>query len=233
MIAEFAELGTAPVPAGPGDARGAHARSCKSQIELWKPIIEAAGVTAANACRSGRDGAQPSRPRGLQVPSDELRGPCAWRARSRTSSPARSSSPSAWPSPSLALGVRDRDAAPHGPGVLPAGRSAVCSSLLGVTHRRQGLRRRRGEASIGTIPWRAVVLILGAIVFFGLTVRGLGFVPSLVRDRPHVGFREPQRTGSSAGARLIAIGLTVAVRPHLRRRPAACGCRSSAPGSRF
>ena len=34
-----------------------------------------------------------------------------------------------------------------------------------------------GEA-IGAIPWRAIGLILGAVVVFGLTVRGLGLIPS-------------------------------------------------------
>jgi len=32
---------------------------------------------------------------------------------------------------------------------------------------------------IGPIPWRSAALIVAAIVFFGVTVRGLGLVPSL------------------------------------------------------
>ena len=32
---------------------------------------------------------------------------------------------------------------------------------------------------IGTVPWKAVVLLLGAVLFFGFTVRGLGLVPAL------------------------------------------------------
>ena len=35
-----------------------------------------------------------------------------------------------------------------------------------------------GEA-VGTYAWRGMVFILAAPVFFGLTVRGLGFVPSI------------------------------------------------------
>lgn len=35
-----------------------------------------------------------------------------------------------------------------------------------------------GEA-VGRYAWRGMVFILGAPVFFGLTVRGLGFVPSI------------------------------------------------------
>jgi hypothetical protein len=32
---------------------------------------------------------------------------------------------------------------------------------------------------IGKIPWKAVALLTGAFVFFGITVRGLGVVPSV------------------------------------------------------
>lgn len=38
--------------------------------------------------------------------------------------------------------------------------------------------RTTGEA-VGIYAWRGMVFILGAPVFFGLTVRGLGFVPSI------------------------------------------------------
>jgi Tripartite tricarboxylate transporter TctB family len=38
--------------------------------------------------------------------------------------------------------------------------------------------RTMGEA-VGTYAWRGMIFILGAPVFFGLTVRGLGFVPSI------------------------------------------------------
>lgn len=33
---------------------------------------------------------------------------------------------------------------------------------------------------IGAVPWRAVILILAAVIVFGLTVRGLGLIPSTV-----------------------------------------------------
>lgn len=38
--------------------------------------------------------------------------------------------------------------------------------------------RSLGEA-VGTYAWRGMIFILGAPIFFGLTVRGLGFVPSI------------------------------------------------------
>lgn len=37
----------------------------------------------------------------------------------------------------------------------------------------------RGSDGIGTLAWRGVLFILPAPIFFGLTVRGLGFVPAI------------------------------------------------------
>ena len=34
------------------------------------------------------------------------------------------------------------------------------------------------EERFGSVPWRALILIVLAVVFFGLTVRGLGLVPA-------------------------------------------------------
>ena len=45
VIAKFAELGTSPVQADQATPE-AHTAKLESQIELWRPIIEAAGVTA-------------------------------------------------------------------------------------------------------------------------------------------------------------------------------------------
>lgn len=39
---------------------------------------------------------------------------------------------------------------------------------------------RHPPVAIGSVPWRGLPLILMAPVLFGLTVRGLGFVPALV-----------------------------------------------------
>jgi Tripartite tricarboxylate transporter TctB family len=38
--------------------------------------------------------------------------------------------------------------------------------------------RNLGDA-VGRFAWRGMLFILGAPIFFGLTVRGLGFVPSI------------------------------------------------------
>ncbi len=63
-----------------------------------------------------------------------------------------------------------------GPGFFPIvlGLTLVA---LGVGILAQGLRGRGDPVGIGVIAWRGLVLILGAIVFFGATVRGLGLAP--------------------------------------------------------
>lgn len=63
-----------------------------------------------------------------------------------------------------------------GPGYFPM----VLSGLLFVLGALVTLKAfgREGEP-FGKIAWRGLVFILPAPVFFGLTVRGLGFVPAL------------------------------------------------------
>ena len=36
------------------------------------------------------------------------------------------------------------------------------------------------EGAFGAVPWRALVLVAGATLFFGLTLRGLGLLPVLL-----------------------------------------------------
>ena len=64
-----------------------------------------------------------------------------------------------------------------GPGYFPLV-LAVVLILLGADHRSSRRLRVEGEP-VGPIAWRGMVFILPAPIFFGLTVRGLGFVPSL------------------------------------------------------
>ncbi len=63
-----------------------------------------------------------------------------------------------------------------GPGYFPLLLAGVLS-LLGLVILIQSARVE-GEP-LGPIAWRGMLFILPAPVFFGLTVRGLGFVPSL------------------------------------------------------
>ncbi len=63
-----------------------------------------------------------------------------------------------------------------GPGYFPLLLAALLI-LLGLVILIQSFRKQ-GEP-IGSIAWRGMLFILPAPVIFGLTVRGLGFVPSL------------------------------------------------------
>jgi hypothetical protein len=63
------------------------------------------------------------------------------------------------------------------------------------------------EGAVGFIPWRAVVLIVGAVLIFGFTVRGLGLVPSTFVTALMSAFAS-RRIGVLA-AFAIAAGLTI------------------------
>jgi putative tricarboxylic transport membrane protein len=63
------------------------------------------------------------------------------------------------------------------------------------------------EGAIGTIPWRALALIVGAVLFFGLTVRGLGLVPATFVTALMSAFAS--RRAGVVAALLVTVGLTV------------------------
>lgn len=63
-----------------------------------------------------------------------------------------------------------------GPGFFPLV-LAVCLIALGLVILIQAIRVE-GE-TIGPLAWRGMMFILPAPIFFGLTLRGLGFVPSI------------------------------------------------------
>jgi hypothetical protein len=63
-----------------------------------------------------------------------------------------------------------------GPGAFPVLVGALVAAL-GLAIVVKGLIA--GEvADFGPIPWRAIAVIVLAVMFFGFTVRGLGFVPT-------------------------------------------------------
>ena len=64
-----------------------------------------------------------------------------------------------------------------GPGFFPLVLGAILV-VLGVLIAVTGLVAADG-ADIGTVPWRALVLLLAAVLLFGFTVRGIGLVPAL------------------------------------------------------
>ncbi|MEJ6783142.1 tripartite tricarboxylate transporter TctB family protein [Aminobacter sp. Piv2-1] len=75
-----------------------------------------------------------------------------------------------------ALGLELGTSLRMGPGYFPLALSLVLV-VLGLVIVIQATRVE-GEP-IGPIAWRGMAFILPAPIFFGLTVRGLGFVPSL------------------------------------------------------
>jgi hypothetical protein len=64
-----------------------------------------------------------------------------------------------------------------GPGYVPLALGIVLAGL-GALVIAKGFIAGEGE-TIGEVDWRAVVLITAALLFFGLTVRGLGVVAAL------------------------------------------------------
>ena len=78
----------------------------------------------------------------------------------------------AWQSIDLDIGTAFR----MGPGYFPLVLSVILIVLGGVIFVRA--TRVQGEP-MGSIAWRGLFFILLAPIFFGMTVRGLGFVPSI------------------------------------------------------
>lgn len=92
-----------------------------------------------------------------------------------------------------------------GPGYVPL-LLAVVLVGLGILIIVKGFIAGTGE-SIGEVDWRAVALITAALLFFGLTVRGLGVVAALFGAALLTALARSQT--SLREAFLIAIGLTV------------------------
>lgn len=66
-----------------------------------------------------------------------------------------------------------------GPGYFPRLLSWLVIGL-GAIMTLLALRAPRVEGSLGHVPWRGVVLVIGAVVFFGLTLRGIGLAPAIL-----------------------------------------------------
>jgi hypothetical protein len=91
-----------------------------------------------------------------------------------------------------------------GPGYFPLLLGALLT-LLGIGVIAEGAMTGEG-AGLGPIPWRAIALIVAAIFFFGLTVRGLGLVPTLLIVTLAASLASRRTTPTVAV--LIAVGLT-------------------------
>jgi hypothetical protein len=65
-----------------------------------------------------------------------------------------------------------------GPGYFPLVLASLLA-VLGVAILVKGVTAAAADTPIGPIPWRGAIFILGALVYFGATVRGLGLVLAL------------------------------------------------------
>ena len=66
-----------------------------------------------------------------------------------------------------------------GPGYFPTVLSVILI-LLGGAMVALAWRRPAEEGTLGRLPWRGIVLVIGATFFFGLALRGLGLIPVLL-----------------------------------------------------
>ena len=104
----------------------------------------------------------------------------------------------------LSLGLDLGTALRMGPGYFPAILSAVLL-ILGVVILAQSVHVT--AEGIGPAAWRGMLFILPAPIFFGLTVRGLGFVPSIFFTTVIAGLAT--RKMGIVGALVLAAGVTV------------------------
>jgi Tripartite tricarboxylate transporter TctB family len=94
-----------------------------------------------------------------------------------------------------------------GPGYFPLVLGGILV-FLGLLIVGKGLVAGAGEEGrLGAVPWRALVLIVVAVLFFGMTVRGLGVVPATAITALLTALAS-YRTGILAAV-AIAAGLTV------------------------
>ena len=66
-----------------------------------------------------------------------------------------------------------------GPGYFPTVLSVILI-LLGGVMVALAWRRPAEEGGFGRLPWRGIVLLIGATLFFGLALRGLGLIAVLL-----------------------------------------------------
>jgi hypothetical protein len=91
-----------------------------------------------------------------------------------------------------------------GPGYFPLVLGGLLA-FLGILIVIEAIVAGEGGA-IGAIPWRGLVLLTAAPLFFGFTVRGLGLAPSLFVTTLLAAFSSQRTTVLAAVA--MAIGLT-------------------------
>ncbi|HEV7252435.1 MAG TPA: tripartite tricarboxylate transporter TctB family protein [Mesorhizobium sp.] len=102
------------------------------------------------------------------------------------------------------LGLEIGTAFRMGPGYFPLVLSGILI-LLGAIILFQSFREE--HEPVGPIAWRGLFFILAAPVFFGLTVRGLGFVPALFFTATIAAFASRRMTLPLA--LVVALAITV------------------------
>lgn len=73
--------------------------------------------------------------------------------------------------------LRMGTAASMGPGFFPTALGAILIVLGGAI---AFASLNRPANPIGKVSWRGIVLVIASILFFAVTVRGLGFAPALI-----------------------------------------------------
>ena len=93
-----------------------------------------------------------------------------------------------------------------GPGYFPLVLAAILG-LVGAAIILQALSGKGEAGGFGVVPWKALALILGAIAFFGASVRGLGLAPALFVTA----FAAALASAENGVLRAAAIGLCLMV----------------------
>jgi hypothetical protein len=93
-----------------------------------------------------------------------------------------------------------------GPGYFPLV-LAVVLVIFGGLILFNAIKAGKDSPAIGAIAWRGLLFILPAPIFFGLTVRGLGFVPSIFVTTVIAGLASLKMW--PAYALLLAVAVTV------------------------
>jgi hypothetical protein len=94
-----------------------------------------------------------------------------------------------------------------GPGYFPLVLAGIVA-LLGIIIVVQAFMAGSDETPLERVPWLGVILILGSLIFFGVTVRGLGLAPSLFVTTFMSAFAS-QKTGLFGALAIAAVIVTI------------------------
>jgi hypothetical protein len=93
-----------------------------------------------------------------------------------------------------------------GPGYFPLVLAGLLA-LLGVLIVAKGVTAAAADGEFGVVPWRGLVLIIAALIFFGATVHGLGLVAAIFGAACLAALAS--RSNGPVAALVIAVCLTV------------------------